>query len=283
MGPSLGVTRPHAHNRAKQRGAIARAIANERHRFHAERRGHDFADLAIRDGPPVIVKNFNVQVVPHASVRLRPRRIRKANWPVRSRRKSHKFARPRPVWMARPEAFKASDGSFRTGSPMQIAFLTEQFFKSNPVSRAFSATCRRKDGTADDGGRLQRARWFPKRSVGRGAPTRTTAQPSSRRPRSVGESGDETAVQRHGHQHRVARGQSGALEGEFFVAREPAQRPFPSTSRADGWPVVPLVVTISTTRSRGTQRKSRLRSDKVLLVHQRHLVQRRHDRSEAAK
>ena len=42
-------------------------------------------------------------------------------------------------------------------------------------------------------------------------------------PHPVGETGDETTVQRHGHQHRVERRQSGALEGKVLVEREPAQ------------------------------------------------------------
>ena len=48
--------------RVKNRRAIARAIANQRHRLDAEGGGHDFADFAVSHRLAVVVENFQMQL-----------------------------------------------------------------------------------------------------------------------------------------------------------------------------------------------------------------------------
>src|ERR1051326_7137212 len=67
------------------------------------------------------------------------------------------------------------------GSPMQIAFLTEQFFRSKPVSCAFSAMTRRNEGTPTMAVGSERS-IISNTSIGEEGPTRKMEHPISRSP-----------------------------------------------------------------------------------------------------
>ncbi len=164
--------------------------------------------------------------------------------------------------MARPGAFNVNVRS-RMGSPMQMAFVTGECVRSKPVSRAFSAMTRRKDGTATMAvGRMRVI--ISSTSIGETGPTRTTAQPSSRKPSAYAspamkQRSNATATS------TVSLAVSPAQVKEIFSFTASRFMSASVSIHSNGLHVVPLVVTISTMRSRGTQRKSRLRADKVVL------------------